>query len=97
MTQDYIAIVRIGGGSSYGRGETIEQAVNRCKHAVRDWDHLFAVYEVPIKAAIYDTTGIDAVHWDEGSTFATDTGEQIKLKELVEFTLPAPKGRRKAA
>jgi len=97
MTQDYLAIVRIGGGSSYGRGETIDEAVRLCKMAVRDWDHLFGVYEVPIKAAIYDTTGIDAVHWDEGSTFATDTGEQIPLKELVEFILPAPKGRRKAA
>jgi hypothetical protein len=97
MTQDYIAIVRIGGGSSYGRGATVDEALARCTRAVRDWDRLFAVYEVPIKAAIYDTTGIDAVHWDEGGTFATDTGEQIKLKELVEFTLPTPKGRRVAA
>jgi len=87
MRQDYLAIVRIGGGSSHGRGPTIEKAVDRCKMAVRDWDHLFNVYNTPIKAAIYDVTGHQKVYWADDGTFADGTNERIPVEELVEFTL----------
>lgn len=76
MNKDYLAIIQIGGGSSFARSETVfdavEQAVRVC---VLDWSRYYKLDDKDVGVAVYDVTGMDALSWDQSSVYCTDTAD----------------------
>jgi hypothetical protein len=103
QTPDYLAIVFIGAGSSYGRASTEFEAVSLAKASVeKDWAKYY-VFE-PDKvftAHVFDVTGHDKIFWgDHGVFIAGDNPERIPWEDAIRVTFKLPKQRvkkRKAA
>ena len=96
MEKDYLAIVLIGGGSSYGRGPTEDEAVKLATtYLVSDWKHLYNLSGAEVKVNLYEVTGNDQVWWDDCGVHADNEAEHpIKTLEMRTVTLP---GKRRAA
>jgi hypothetical protein len=83
---DFLAIIRIGGGSSFARYPTINGAVEAVKDiVVRDWSSLFTLKDATVKIAIYDVSGEGDLWWDD--EVHTDDGRIIPLHSLVKVEL----------
>lgn len=96
MQKDYLAIIQIGGGSSFARSETIFDAV---EHALRvcvlDWSRYYKLDDKDVGIAVYDVTGMDALSWDHASVYCTDTDDcpTVDLHSVVRVQTP-PLGKR---
>ena len=65
-TKDYIAIVLLGGGSSWSRGPDAEKAIERVLWYVKhDWGSIFKMDGVEVRVNVWDVTGNDQVHWND--------------------------------
>lgn len=65
MQKDYLAIILIGGGSSYGRADSEDEAVSRAITALYDWSHLYQIDGAEVTVNLYDVTGNDQLWWDD--------------------------------
>jgi hypothetical protein len=89
MTKDYLAIVLIGAGSTFARGEDKDATVKKCARGVmRDWSRLFDVKGKEVTVNVFDVTGHDDLRWDNEGVFNCDTGERIDLLERVKTIVP---------
>ena len=71
MKKDYIAIIYIMGGSSYGRADTIQEAVDNAARAFTgDWGSMFDVFGHECPVNVFDVTGFDQIVWDHSGTYA---------------------------
>ncbi len=95
--KDYLAIVLIGGGSSFGRHSDPDEVVSLAtEFLVSDWGHLYKLDGVEVKVNLYDVTGNDQVWWDDcGVHSATEAEYPIQTLEMR--TVKLPKKRRKAS
>ena len=59
MKTQYLSFVSIGGGSSWGYGDTPCEAVEQMLMALTDWTTYYDLSEVNIYSAIYDVTEYD--------------------------------------
>lgn len=65
MTKDILAVCMIGAGSSWGRGQTVEQAIGECKRELLGcWGSIYKLDGVEVVISIYDVTGNDEIHMD---------------------------------
>jgi len=64
--KDYIAIILIGGGSSWARDPDPERAIARVAKIFKsDWKSLFKLDGVEVRVNLWDVTGNESVHWDD--------------------------------
>ena len=96
MTHDYIAIVLLGGGSSWARNSNPEAAISQVtKHLVNDWSRIFNLSGAEVRVNLWDVTGNDSVHWDDEGMHGDKQDEHpITKVETRKVTLP---GKRKRA
>ena len=59
MTTEYLSFVSIGGGSSWGYGDTPCEAVESMLIALKDWGSYYNLSEVNVYSMIYDVTEYD--------------------------------------
>jgi hypothetical protein len=99
MTQtDYLAIIPIGGGSSWGRAPDREKAIEHAIKSLRDWDHLFAVANTEVTLNVVDVSPHDSVWWDNRGLHYKDadgfTRDLDRPIEVVKRTTPKWKRRK---
>ena len=96
MKKDYLAIIRIGGGSTFGRDESIFDAV---EHAVRicilDCHRYYQLEGARLSVQVFDVTGRTELTWDDQGVYCTDTGETVKPLKVIAVQLPELTGRMK--
>jgi hypothetical protein len=93
MKHDYLAIIYIGGGSSWGRAPVKETAIKNAITALRDWRSLFKVADVEVTVNVVDVTGYGQVTWShhgfDGVNEKTGKDEHFDPPvELVKRTTP---------
>ena len=81
MNNDYIAIVLIGGGSSWYRASSEKKALDGVARLVRaDWGKLFRLPKGEIvPATLVDVTGYDDVSWDVGGVWSDDGETRTRI------------------
>lgn len=101
---DWLAVILIGGGSSFGRDANREKAIDLAVRHFRDWDHLFAVADREVKVNVVNVTGYSDLTWGafpsgwlHGVNNATHADEPINRPvEIVVRRTPKWKRRRLA-
>jgi len=101
---DYIAIITIGGGSSWGRAPVKEVAIEQAIKSLRDWETLFEVANVEVPINVVDVEGYNHCSWGSysggwlrGTNEATGEEEIIARPiEVIRRTTPNWRKRRKA-
>ena len=97
MKKDYLAIIRTPiGGSTYGRDESIFDAV---EHAVRicilDCHRYYQLEGKTLNVQVFDVTGRTELRWDNQGVYCTDTSETVEPLKVVTLQLPELTGRMK--
>lgn len=100
--RDYLAVILIGSGSSWGRSPDKEDAIKRALRAYRDWDSLFDIYDKDVLINVVNVAGYSDCRWGGypggwmyGKNEATGADEPIKRK-IEHVTRRMEKRRRKA-
>lgn len=99
---DYLAIIRMGVGSCFGRSPNKEEAIDNAVRSLKDWSHLFKVADVEVTINVVDVQGYGTVdwgdypdHWLHGKNEATGADEPIRRDvEKVKRRTPKWKTRR---
>ena len=97
-TTDYLAIIPIGGGSSWGRAPCKEKAIEHAIRSLRDWEVYFDVSEIDVTINLIDVQGYSTCAWDSrGITGLNEaTGEDEKIDRPIEHVVRiTPKWKRK--
>lgn len=102
MKKDYLAIISIGGGSTFGRDESIYDAVEgAARFLALDFGSYYKIDNKAVKVAVYDVTGLDEIHWEHaGHVYEwkyNRASDLLPLHRLVEFTTPELTGRLKVS
>ena len=93
-TKDYLAIILLGGGSSWARGPDAEKAITDVTKQVKsDWGRLFNLEGVEVRVNLWDITGNDVVYWDDCGMHA-DNQEQFPITKVETRIITLP-GKRK--
>ena len=96
MTKNYLAIIRIGGGSTYGRDgnifDAVESAVRIC---ILDCHRYYQLEGRTLSVQVLDVTGRDALTWDDHNVSCIDTGDKVEPLKVVTVQLPELAGRMK--
>jgi len=98
---DYLAVIPVGGGSSWGRASNKEDAIKIAVSSVKDWGGLFEVSGVPVKVNVVDVSGYGDLHWGvypDGWLRGVneETGKEEAIKRTVEvFDRTTPKWRKR--
>lgn len=73
----YLAIIFIGGGSSWAREETAFEAIKNAKaHCEETWGTMFTFSE-PARINVYDATGVEGWYADDHGVFNGKTQGKI--------------------
>jgi len=85
---DYLAIIPIGGGSSWGRAADKEVAIQNAIKSLKDWDSLFEVANIDITINVVDVDGYNDCDWM--SPFGlrgtnVKTGHHERIERPVEY------------
>jgi hypothetical protein len=98
---DYLAVISIGAGSSFGRASDKEEAIKLAIRNYRDWDHLFVVSDTDVVLNVVDVQGYGQCSWGAypgGWLYGTNeaTGKHEKIDRPVEhITRRTPKWRKR--
>ena len=100
---DYFAIIRIGGGSSWGRAPDMDDAVSNAIRSLRDWMGLFKVEDTDVVVNVVDVLGYSTVDacagdprgWLFGVNETTGKREPID-REVIRLNRRTPKWKRTA-
>jgi hypothetical protein len=100
---DYLAIIPIGGGSSWGRDPDKETAINHAIRNFKDWEVYYDVSNIEVTINVIDVQGYDECAWGgypggyiHGTNEATGEDEAIKRPiEHVKRTTPKWKHRKR--
>jgi hypothetical protein len=100
---DYLAVILIGSGSSYGRDPDLMTAVQLAMSSYHDWESVFVMSEHNVPVNVWNVAGYSDCHWDHRGMHAKNekTGEvetlDFKSKcEIVKRHFVPRKKRRKA-
>lgn len=98
---DYLAIILIGGGSSWGRSPDKEDAISNAIAALKDWDDFFDVSGVEVNINVIDVIGYSDCSWGgypggwmHGKNEATGMDEAIK-RPIEKIKRMTPRWKRK--
>lgn len=99
-TTDYLAIIPIGTGSSWGRAPDKEAAIKRAITNFKDWEIYYDVSNIEVTINVIDVQGYSTVSWYsrgvEGKNEATGKTEAIERPiEYVVRTTPKWKRRKR--
>jgi hypothetical protein len=85
ITTDYLAIIPIGGGSSWGRSPDKEEAIKNAVNAFRDWGVYYDVSGIEVTINVIDVQGYGECSWGghpgghiHGANETTGSDEAIK-------------------
>ncbi|MFN9112557.1 MAG: hypothetical protein ACK5XN_21025 [Bacteroidota bacterium] len=97
---DYLAVVFIGAGSSYGRSPDKETAIDNCMRALRDWNSIYKLEGHTFTVNVLDVQGWDQVAWGHNGFFGKNPGDAKATKldlpvEWIEKVYPEKKRRRR--
>lgn len=100
MQKDYLALIRIGGGSSYGRDSNVFDAVEGAvRFCVLDWSRYYKLEGMVIAVEVYDVTGRDEIVWGDGIAGVQcvdgEIADTIDRLRVIEVELPELTGRQK--
>lgn len=96
MKKDYLAIIRIGGGSSYGRDASIFDAVESAiRICLLDWSRYYELEGRTLSVQVLDVSGRTDLGWDDQGVYCTDTGDTVEPLKFVTVQLPELTGRMK--
>jgi hypothetical protein len=97
---DYIAIIRIGAGSSHGRGWSKDDAVKNALIFLRDWEDLYEIPEQDMNIPVYNVLGYGSVNWGTWGISGIPEGgteyEEIKAEPEIVTAHYKPKKRKRA-
>lgn len=62
---DYLAVIMLPGGSSWGRDADKETAIKKAIKRVRDWRDLYQVSDKEVTVNVTDVEGYDDIHWND--------------------------------
>lgn len=101
-TKDYLAIISIGGGSTFGRGESIYDAVEgAARFLALDFGSYYDIAGKGFVVAVYDVTGMDEIHWEHaGHAYEWKDGKagpQLVTERAIILTTPELTGRLKVS
>ena len=98
---DYIAIIPIGGGSSWGRSPDKETAIKNAITAYRDWQVYYEVSGTEVIVNVIDVQGYGSCSWGgypggyvHGRNVETGIDEAIK-RPIEHVTRMTPKWKRR--
>jgi hypothetical protein len=95
---DYLAIIPIGTGSSWGRASNKETAITNALRSLKDWDVYFDVSEIEVTVNVIDVQGYSTVVWDNRGVHGTNeaTGKDEAINRHIEHVQRStPKLKRK--
>ena len=72
MQKDYLSYVSIGGGCSYGYGETPAEAVFNMLCSLKDWTMYYDLSEVNVYSSIYDVREYAGFSSDHRGVFGSN-------------------------
>jgi len=89
----YLAIIFLGGGSSWAYAPTIKKAADDAARILaRDWGHLFN-FEGPVPVNVYNVEDYDGHYSDHRGVFGTKSDEDedtlLERKKLLYREVPA--------
>jgi hypothetical protein len=61
---DYLAYILIGTGSSWGRSENKETAIEFAIRSLKDWNKFYEVSNKEVTVRVIDVDGYDSVNWE---------------------------------
>jgi|KBSMisStaDraftv2_1062788.scaffolds.fasta_scaffold00048_58 hypothetical protein len=97
-SHDYLAVILIGGGSSWGRSPDKEEAIRRAIANYRDWDVYYKVANTEVIINVTDVQGYSTVAWNDrgmhGKNEATGKDETID-RPIERVTRTTPKWQRR--
>lgn len=89
IKKDYLAIIHIGGGSTYGRDESIFEAVEGAvRICILDCYRYCQLEGKTLNVQVFDVTGRTELTWDNQGVYCTDTGETVEPLKVVTLQLP---------
>lgn len=102
MKTDYLAIIPIGGGSSWGRSPDKETAIKNAVASLKDWTVYYKLAKTEVLVNVIDVQGYSDCSWGghpgghiHGTNEATGKSEAIKRPiEHVKRMTPAWKQKR---
>jgi hypothetical protein len=97
---DYLAVVFIGAGSSYGRSGNKEVAIENCMRALKDWGVYYKLEGHKFTVNVMDVNGWDTVAWDDRGFWGKNPGDAKATKlelsiEQIERVYPEKKKRKR--
>ena len=100
-THDYLAIIPIGGGSSWGRAPEKEVAIKNAITSLRDWTVYYQLSNIEVTINVIDVRGYSDCSWGghpggyiHGTNIMTGEDEAIKRPiEHIKRTTPKYKQR----
>jgi hypothetical protein len=98
MQKDYLSYVSIGGGSSWGYGETPAEAVANMLGSLKDWTMYYDLSETNVYSAIYDVAdyaGFSADHRGLYGSLGDGTYTDAPLEPIQFSRTLTPKHTRK--
>jgi hypothetical protein len=83
---DYLAVILIGCGSSWGRARDKNEAIANAIHSFRDWQSLYKVSNIEVTVNVADVRGYSDVSWGHFGFHGTNelTGKDEKFEPKVE-------------
>lgn len=81
-TTDYLAIIPIGGGSSWGRAPDKDAAIENAIKSLRDWEVYYDVSEIDVTINVIDVQGYTTCSWG-GDRYIIGTNEVTGEKEAI--------------
>ena len=93
MKDDILAVCMIGAGSSWGRAETVDEAVRNCKNSLeQDWGSIYDLGGKEATISCYNVTGNDVVRLEYTGLVGDNEDEfPIAFIEHRDVTLKARK------
>jgi hypothetical protein len=97
-TTDYLAIIPIGTGNSWGRAPDKETAIENAIRSLRDWEVYYDLSEIDVTVNVIDVQGYSDCSWDNRGLHGTNeaTGKDEAIKRPIEYALRiTPKWKRR--
>lgn len=82
---DILAHVSIGGGGSWGRASTEEEALRLCAMHLRDWKSLCDILGKDVEVGLYNVEGHDKVVMGGNGVWALKDGKKDVLIEMYKI------------
>jgi hypothetical protein len=98
MMTDYLAIIPIGGGSSWGRSPDKDKAITNAIKSLHDWTAYYKLANTEVTVNVIDVQGYGDCHWGGGGIHGKNeaTGKDESINRPIEhFRRRTPNWKRR--